>query len=304
MFGQVLETMGRKQAVIIGSFIIISATILFAISSHFNNTTMFYIIALSGRLFQGVGDSLINVVNSSIITIEFPESADLYLGYVEVAAGIGHCTAPLISSMVYTYLGFAGTYYFFAVLILVLGLIPALFLPKRLDNCSSNSPNDRSSFVSAFIENEQPVGYLDFVTNFRSVSAFMLQFLSFVCMIACDPILTVHLTDMGMSVNFAGYGFALHWLLSSLACPIVGLICRSVERRWILLSGIGLAVVSLFLLGPSKLLQLPNNIETIFIGLALLGVSKAALNIPVVPEMIDSISTERASGNGKIDDRT
>lgn len=146
------------------------------------------------------------------------------------------------------------------------------------------------------MENEQPIGYLDFMTNMRSVSAFMLQFLSFVCMIACDPILTVHLKEMGMSVNFAGYGFALHWLLSSLACPIVGLICRFVERRWILLSGIALAIVSLFLLGPSALLGFPNRIDIIFVGLALLGVSKAALNIPVVPEMIEAISGEINGG--------
>ena len=57
--------------------------------------------------------------------------------------------------------------------------------------------------------------------------------------------------------------------------------------------------VSLFLLGPSWLLGLPNSIYVLVAGQALLGGSLAFVFIPILPEMIDALYAARQLKEGE-----
>jgi predicted MFS family arabinose efflux permease len=69
----------------------------------------------------------------SIIAIEFPEKNELYQGFANMAMGIGLTTGPVIGVIVYRWLAYTWTLYFFAALILFVGLLAILLIPKRVD---------------------------------------------------------------------------------------------------------------------------------------------------------------------------
>ena len=48
--------------------------------------------------------------------------------------GIGMALGPILSSFVYDYLGYRGTFFFYAGFIIFLGLSSAFFIPTRVDN--------------------------------------------------------------------------------------------------------------------------------------------------------------------------
>ena len=64
---------------------------------------------------------------------EFPNNTELYMGYLESGMGFGLTLGPILCSFVFSSLGFAGTYLFFAVFLLTFGLLTTCFIPRRLD---------------------------------------------------------------------------------------------------------------------------------------------------------------------------
>jgi MFS family permease len=68
--------------------------------------------------------------------LEFPDKQEKYLGYYNMAIGLGTCSGPLIGSLLYIVLPYGGVFGCFAALIFFSGLIAAFVVPKRL-----NAPN-------------------------------------------------------------------------------------------------------------------------------------------------------------------
>jgi len=68
---------------------------------------------------------------------------DLYIGYVEMALGIGDMLGPAISSVFYNFSGFAGTFFAFSAIIF-LGIIYCIvMIPNSL-----NTRFERSTITS------------------------------------------------------------------------------------------------------------------------------------------------------------
>ena len=76
---------------------------------------------------------IITFLGFSIITIEFAEEKEKYLGQAEAATGIGLALGPTIGSLMYAQVGYMFTFVIFGV-ILILGTILAFFmLPQSLN---------------------------------------------------------------------------------------------------------------------------------------------------------------------------
>jgi MFS family permease len=126
--------MGRRRAILVGMIMMAIATVFFACAAYFTNPWVFYSVSMVGRLGQGVADSLICICLPSVIQIEFPKKAELYYGYWEMANGVGLTLGPVISSVVYIYAGYSGTFFFFGAFISLMGVLTVYcLLPKRLD---------------------------------------------------------------------------------------------------------------------------------------------------------------------------
>ena len=65
----------------------------------------------------------------SIITIEFPEDSDKYLGWAEAATGLGLMVGPALGSLVYGFFQYFYTFIFFAGMLVVGGIILIIALP-------------------------------------------------------------------------------------------------------------------------------------------------------------------------------
>jgi MFS family permease len=83
--------------------------------------------------------------------------------------------------------------------------------------------------------------------------------------------LSLVMIDYGLSPSSAGYIFAIPCLTFAISSFLVTYIINKLPRRlFIFISFFGTAI-SLFLMGPSKLLHLPDYLWILLIGLALNG---------------------------------
>ena len=68
--------------------------------------------------------------------IEFPGNREKYVGYCQSACGIGLMSGPVIGAIVYGALGFQNTFFIFAGILGLCGLLVLVFLPNRLNDMS------------------------------------------------------------------------------------------------------------------------------------------------------------------------
>ena len=53
------------------------------------------------RILQGVGTAFISIATPAILIIEYPAKKEVYVGYSDMAIGLGHCLGPVIGSLLY-----------------------------------------------------------------------------------------------------------------------------------------------------------------------------------------------------------
>jgi len=73
LIGDKLNSLGRKNSLLIGILVMTLATLTFGMAGYSHNAKIFFTISMIGRIFQGVGDGMICVSIPSIIVIEFPD---------------------------------------------------------------------------------------------------------------------------------------------------------------------------------------------------------------------------------------
>ena len=188
-------------------------------------------------------------------------------------AGIGLTMGPVVSSVVQFWLDYIGIMYFFAALIFVVGMISVCFIPKRIDADIAEGEGEEAMHV---------VPYSAFVKNPRVLMALIVYFCVAIFYMFYDPILSLRLSDLGVSEHYVGLGFALTDATSSLAAPVIGCVADKLDARLVILVnlfGISLAV---YLSGG-----LPEDSLTItYAGLALQGICVAGIWVPIIPEVI------------------
>jgi len=59
------------------------------------------------------------------------------------------------------------------------------------------------------------------------------EVLGFMCLVFSEPILSVHLVQMGMSESNAGLVFGLGGMAYALASPVAGYLCTKFSRKTI-----------------------------------------------------------------------
>jgi MFS family permease len=64
--------MGRRKAIMVGLFVMASASCFFAFGAYFQRGLVFYAVSFLGRAIQGVADSLICIAIPSVVSIEYP----------------------------------------------------------------------------------------------------------------------------------------------------------------------------------------------------------------------------------------
>ena len=78
----------------------------------------------------------------SIVSIEFPDQREVYIGYCQTAVGLGLLMGPVIGTTIYGFAKYQNTFYILAG-ILTLSFLTAIFmLPSRINKYSNDKPNE------------------------------------------------------------------------------------------------------------------------------------------------------------------
>jgi MFS family permease len=106
-----------------------------------------------------------------------------------------------------------------------------------------------------------------------------------------EPVLSIRLeTGFDMGSDTIGYVFAVAGISYGLGAILVGHICNKYTRQYLVLIGFLIQAVGMFLFGPSKTMGLPNDLEVLICGFSLIGFSLAFVTIPVIPEVLSSVT--------------
>lgn len=98
-----------------------------------NYSDLFFGLALGIRFIQGVGDSMVATSAYSIVSMEFPNQREVYIGYCQTAVGLGLLLGPVIGTTIYKFAHYEATFYILAG-VLSCSLITAIFLlPARIN---------------------------------------------------------------------------------------------------------------------------------------------------------------------------
>ena len=72
--------------------------------SHLQSADNFYYLALALRFLEGQGDVLLQFTGYSVITSVYSDDLTKYIGYIEIAVGLGLSMGPMVGALVYPFL--------------------------------------------------------------------------------------------------------------------------------------------------------------------------------------------------------
>jgi MFS family permease len=105
-----------------------------------------------------------------------------------------------------------------------------------------------------------------------------------------EPILALRMEEFNLSQDKIGLFFTIYPLFYILTNLLYAYFPLNVSRRYTLITASLLSAFVNLLVGPSKIAQLPNSLNVMIAGQALRGVIDPFLFIPVLPEMMASVT--------------
>jgi len=81
-------------------------------------------------------------------------------------------------------------------------------------------------------------------------------------------------------------------LVYTISSPIVGILCKYLEKRLITWAAFIVATVGLFLFGPSYYLKFPDKLSVLVGGGSLIGLAIALIVVPLLSEIIEAVKSE------------
>ena len=99
----------------------------------------------------------------------------------------------------------------------------------------------------------------------------------------------MRLADLGTKPGVSGCFFALPTVTYVLHMPLVLVYTRYVSKRKVMIFGFALMAISMFLVGNSPWLMIPDSLTITAIGLVLFGIAFSSVTVPVFPEMLEGV---------------
>jgi len=136
------------------------------------------------------------------------------------------------------------------------------------------------------------VKYKLFFTNVRAMTAIISSMFAMIFMLFYEPVFTKYIAvdQKWMKEEQVGYVLAIGCFTYAFGSPLVGMLCQKMKRSYITCMAFIFCGISLFLLGPSHTLHLPEKLGVSLAGIGCLGTSVAFLFVPLLPEIIASVA--------------
>lgn len=95
-----------------------------------------------------------------------------------------------------------------------------------------------------------------------------------------------------MAVGLTGLAFALTALTGGLSAPLMGKLCAKIGRPAVTTLGFAIEFVAINFTGPTIYFGLPPTLPVVFIGLGLLGIGVAAVQVSSLREVVVAVENE------------
>jgi MFS family permease len=232
------------------------------------------------------------------MTNKFSDNREKYLGWGESAAGLGCMVGPVLGSFFVINLGYCFCYIAFAIMLSVAGILSWIILPGKALNARLDVQSDLEKAESA--RAAQGVPYSWFFSSRRCL--FSLASCTVVCLMFSfnEPFFTPALKDeKGVAEAYHGLIMAVSFVTYLGSCMFVGEIISLLPKRVFMTVSFTICILALLLLGPSRILGLPNSVYILIGGQALLGIGMGFVFIPIMPEMIDALYAAKGMQEGE-----
>jgi hypothetical protein len=94
----------------------------------------------------------------------------------------------------------------------------------------------------------------------------------------------------GLNAFYIGAAFTLPCCLYLLICPLMFWLTGKLTKPVVVFIGLLLLSVSMAFIGTSPILGIEHSANMMFGGLIIMGIAAPMISIPVLPDIIDSIS--------------
>ena len=131
------NAIGIKNTILFGFFMLTITTIGLGVIANIHDAITFKYTGDALRFFQGFGDILLQVTCYNLVCNIYSDEILKYIGYIEIAVGLGLGLGPFLGSAVFSRLDYAGTMYFFGG-VNVVGLVMCIIaIPSELNETVS-----------------------------------------------------------------------------------------------------------------------------------------------------------------------
>ena len=138
----------------------------FASAAYISNDYAFYAVSISVRCVEGVAEALAINAIYSICCLEFPDKSHWYMGYLNLAMGVGMMMGPCLTNLMIEKLDYTNTLIVIGTVLLFASTFAVSALPERIDLKHSNW---RGGFGSE--RKTISIPYRSFFKNIRVVMA-------------------------------------------------------------------------------------------------------------------------------------
>lgn len=244
-----------------------------------------------------------------MITIEFPDDREKFIGLAETAIGVGLMLGPFLGGILYHNLGYEWTFYIFALMIFFGGVNCFIWLPNRLNKNDGKSGRvtARSSIISLGIvpeidedeeEAERPgrvkITNLLFFKHKRSAFCLIACSMCMIFLLFFESILSTELDSVyHLKADVSAYIFAIPCFFYAVSSLVVSSLTKCMPRRFLVFLAFVINVIALLMFGPSALLGFPYpSLGLLISGLALNGVCIGFIFTPLLPEILYVVAKE------------
>lgn len=165
-------------------------------------------------------------------------------------------------------------------------ILAVMFLPPSLNRVNINASTSLEGDAES---NPYGITYHMMYTNKKAFINMTSGTAAMIFMVCFDSILSLRLKEFNLEDHAIGYVFAVPCLCYAISASLVGTICQNMRRHNVTFIAFLFNTMALCVLGPSKMLHLPNNLWVLLVGLAFMGFAHAFIIVPLVPEIIHAI---------------
>ena len=260
------NALGSKTVIVVGFSLLTVTTLGLGAVAYITNPHVFKYAAVALRFFQGQGDIMVQVTCYNILCTVYSDNVMEIIRYIEMCVGVGLGAGPFLGSAVYGSIGYANTMYLFAALNAATLALCLWALPAALNRREKPAALTASQKASA-----REIRWKEILTNKHSNFALLTCFLGTFVIVFYAGFLGDQLIALKFNENLVGFVFGSQCVVYLAACLAYPYVFEHWPRKiQFVFAFIGYAACDI-LMGPSKLLDLPDNYWIIIAGTCLTG---------------------------------